>query len=549
MYNILIVDDMQKVVHGIAYDIPWRDTGISEVYKAYSAKQALSVMESRRIDVVITDIRMPGMSGLDFIREIKARWRLCRVIIFSGYDEFEYAQQAIGMGVHSFLTKPVPYDQLTETVASALSELRNELEQSDIIEAAQRQIRDTLPIRKEHLLRRAVVNGRFELIAREDMQQRYGLRLDSGMPFLVLLLQCDEWLGSPDLAEQELNEVAFRYMAQDILCPSEQFVECFADYEGNLVIIVQRSTTEELKVLLRTIKGVAELLQHTVERKLQGVVSLFYNAPTSRLEDLPREYAKLKALSTRRLALPQGIITGIEFDERQHPQATDNRSESHLPDLQDYASWELQFRQGPEQLHAALSELFRHVDPARPGAYEQVLGIYHMVSYAIIRDSLARRIPVSDWAGEDSGSLQGIDTCRPIGQVHEQLTRITEKYYAYVRAHESGQVNQLVQGAVAYIYQNYHQDISVSDIAGMLYLHPNYLSRLFKKKTGQSISDFIIRLRIERAKTLLAQEDKKVYEVAHEVGYESVPHFQTIFRKWTGVSPKEYQGRLEGRTI
>lgn len=123
MYRLLIVDDQPDLVDDLAETLPWRELGIEAVYRAYSAHEALDIVRTNPVDVVVTDIRMPGMSGLDLMREIRRSWKNIRCILLSGYSDFEYARSGIRHQADDYLLKPVEDDQLLEAVRRALRQL------------------------------------------------------------------------------------------------------------------------------------------------------------------------------------------------------------------------------------------------------------------------------------------------------------------------------------------------------------------------------------------------------------------------------------------
>ena len=123
MYSLLLVDDELLILDGLFNNIDWEESGFSNVYRASSAEAALDIMNKYRIDVVVTDISMPGMDGIEMCRHIKESWPLCRVIFLSGYRDFDYARRAVEMGVYQYLVKPVRYEDIQQTVEGALAEL------------------------------------------------------------------------------------------------------------------------------------------------------------------------------------------------------------------------------------------------------------------------------------------------------------------------------------------------------------------------------------------------------------------------------------------
>jgi two-component system response regulator YesN len=537
LYNLLVVDDLKKVVHGLVYDIPWSKIDIHEIHKAYSAREALEVMHKNRIDIVITDIRMPGMNGMELIQKIKETWKYCKVLILSGYDEFEYAKTAIELGVFRYLTKPYPYEELLEEVRLAIIDIEQQLEQKKALELAHAYIRDSIPLLKEHLLGQ-IVQGHTEILNQTKIWEKYPFRVQAMHPTLLVMIKVDQWKKKPDVNEIKVNETAIRYFAKDILFSDKEAIESFVDLYGDLFIIVQSVSEDQIFDVLRTVKGNAVLLQQTVYRTLGATISIYYSAPFDALYRLPTVYMKVKQVAQRALSLPLGMIKGTDdFTVRGAKHQLELAAH-----LQAFIHQSLLYSESPDTVMKQMAGWFDRIKSEAEHSYESLISVYHLIILWILQDSMKRGFRLDDWLGEDRTFFQGIDQFKTLHQMQDQTQHMLATYEHFIASQEFKQSNHVIEKAIEFIKQNFTRDITVHDIAEEVYLHPNYLSRLFKKVTGQSISDFMIKLRIEKAKYLLKQDaSTKVYEVAHQIGYESVPHFQTIFKKMVGTSPREYQ--------
>ncbi len=429
-YNILIVDDEPAITNGLAYDIDWSQIGVLEVFKANSMPVALEYLQNNKVDVVITDIRMPGMDGLELAAHIQKKWHFAKTIFISGYDEFEYAQKAIDLGVFSYITKPIPNPRLREVVARALAAMEAEMDRSRLLSRAAQERDDMLAALREREWNLWIAKGR----AAPAAASRERAQIELGDELFLLLVAPDEradGISGTNTAEQMLARIA-----DSILFAGRGREQHFVDAQDNYVIVASLADRAALQDMYRFMKGMAEAFQAAALRSAKCSVSLFFGAIVP-LDQAHGEYMRLLCDANAREPREPGVIM--------------------LPE-----------------------------------------------SAALLRDTCAAEAPAS------------------------RASRLVEQVCRYAR-------------------ENIQREITVADIAAHLHLHPNYLLRLFKEQTGEAVIELLIRTRIERAMELLRTDPQvKIYEVAEAVGYDSVSHFSRIFKRKTGMSPKDYQQQRHG---
>lgn len=219
MYSLLVVDDEKDVAKSIAYDINWEELDITEVQCVYNGLEALECMNKRRVDVVLTDIRMPGMDGIRLAEKIADRWKYVKMIFMTGYEEFEYARQALRYGVTEYLLKPAANEELFDAVKKGLDKLRVELKQAAEKESVQAQWERARPLLKEKLLQQWVIKGR-ELNG-EEGELLWG-KEQLGKFASLLLLRIDSW--DTIYKKQELKyRVVVRKLISEILLKNRAY--------------------------------------------------------------------------------------------------------------------------------------------------------------------------------------------------------------------------------------------------------------------------------------------------------------------------------------
>ena len=536
MYNLLIVDDEKAVVDSMAYDIDWSDLGITEIFRAYSGQQALDCFMRNRVDIVISDIRMPELSGLELAKNIRGQWPYAKIIFISGYDEFQYAQKAIDLGVTSYITKPASYEELIDAVDRAIREIEIKFKKEEIIENAEKQLKEIFPIIQERYLNALVVQGVTNQEKDQEKWKACQLELDLKTPAFLILIRID----GEDIKcyqEEALYEIALRNLVKDILLKSQSAI-FFKDPDENQVVIVQRSNIDELKGILRYVEAMAGSFQSSVENTMNCTVSITWSEIVLSLYDIHVSYLRTLNIFHRTKMWGSGIIAGAE-QSKSTPMANSVSALSKIPSIITL----IQSAQMKDVL-VRIEEIFGEVERKKPVCKELLLEIYYTISLSLVQASVKSEISLTDWAGEDEKKFSNFDEIRSVYELKEWCIRTVNNFLNNSISREAGQTNNLIERVKGFILQNLCNEISLTEIAAKVYLHPNYLSRLFKDLVGVSITEFIIKMRMEKAKEILAQPGMKVYEAANYLGYESNTHFSRIFKRVIGMSPKEYQSQF-----
>ena len=237
MHNLLIVDDQPDLVDDLAEMLPWHTIGISQVFKAYSAHEALDVVQSHPVDVVVTDIRMPGMSGLELIKQIRSTWNHIRCILLSGYDDFEYAKQGIQHQANDYLLKPVEDEQLLASVQKALQQLDEQWQQITSLQNVQQTFREHIPILQNHLLHH-LLQGRSEEKERlTDKLKALNIALKTDAPAILILMRIEEDLQQKFGKQTELLDYAVFNIAEEIFADRFSFWHGKDPYDYAVIVI------------------------------------------------------------------------------------------------------------------------------------------------------------------------------------------------------------------------------------------------------------------------------------------------------------------------
>lgn len=531
MYRLIIVDDEDEVREGMRRKTDWTGCGFELAGDYSNGREALDAVEQLRPDVVITDICMPYMDGLELAEQIYTRFRGIRVVIVTGYESFDYAKQAIRLKVDDYLLKPVNLEEFTRFLRTLRTELDAEHARMRDWTSLRQRLNESLPLLRDRLLERFTA-GRLTAEETAAKLEELGLRLpESGGLALVAELDPAGDRGPSD-ADEELRAYAVYNIFEEI---------CGREREG----LVFRLRDEKVGILLPGRPGeaemaaqlAAELGRQAAERYLKRTVSVGIGRVCAARELLPRSFQEaLSALDYRFLHGGNQVLAlqDMEFGR------TVNRT--------DYGAYERRIaavlRAGdPERIEAALSdwqEEMKAAGAALRECYDSAGRLLDAV-LGVISETGFRG---EELFGDDPG--RGLPALPTLEELKCWLYEACLRAVAFL-AEKRGGVNrmQMLQ-AEAYIQANYADPaLSVGQVAGHVFLSMNYFGTLFKQHAGCTFVEYLTRLRVDKAKELLKLTPLKAYDIAGRVGYADPQYFSVIFKKATGMTPKEYRASLK----
>lgn len=519
-YKVFLVEDEITTREGIRDNVDWRASGFELCGEASDGEIALSQIEATQPDVLITDIKMPFMDGLQLCKIIREHMSWMKIIIISGYNEFSYAQQAIQLGVTEYLLKPVSVQDLQAVLAKVAVALDQEKSERAYLKRLRSQVEDNLVLLREKFLLRLVTGGESSSSAFEQSQQ-FGL--DVLAPFYqVILLRVRPAPGEPppdyNTCQQVEKVVAGMVSTNmDTLLTKKGLDE--------FVLILKGESPEQLAQEGAFLAG---LIQEEVVGKTGCQMSSGLGAIQQRLGDLHRSY--VEALLKTQDAQP--AIEAAELRRLDHA-ALHRFFETAQP-----ADFDAFYDQ--------------HIRPIAEAALQSnLLKHYVIVDIALtaaqflsnLGGSPERLIPARYEDATFSASLKTQE------QIRAELSRLFGVVLAFRDQQASSNRAAIIQQARAYIAGRLSDSkLSLNEVAGQVNFSPNHFSMVFSSETGETFRDYLTRSRIEQAKKLLRGTRLKCAEVAFQCGYNDPHYFSVIFRKQTGLTPHQYRNGAKGKS-
>lgn len=537
MNTILVVDDEAIVCQGIKEFLEASELKISQVLTAWNGYEALDYLRMESIDLVLTDIQMDGMNGIELMGAILAEKPDIPVIAISAHDEFEYAQKCIRLGARDYLIKPVHLEQLLQVVGRALSE-RHE----NVARFMEDSLRLKYSVSEISSLRtyflNEVING--GLASPEDVQfisEQIGFSLQ-GPQFSVLVIDL-LWEGSRFRKESVRalrDRNLFKYAAMNILDETllDWHAISFCERGSRIVAILQEKKSDDESSPKLNLIG--RMVVNNLEKFLGVEAIIGISAPRQGIQALPDCYRQAS-----------DAVKWHDFNDNNHVYYAEdyvNRAATLRTDWQVKADLFIEWLRTGKKTDQARETVMRFIldissvfEPHDASAGIPLSIAYRV--YAVLLDrkeTLARRYQELDPVVFFRFPLRGAEIKKRLA---EFLLEAVQLVHDSMIAHDRG----IVQQSIGYIRRNYrNKGLKIQDVADDVHVSPNYVSYLFKQITNETVWEFVTRMRMEESKQLLANTSKRLYEIADEVGYESPEHFSRVFKRYYGESPNTVRG-------
>ncbi|CAH1194489.1 HTH-type transcriptional activator RhaR [Paenibacillus auburnensis] len=544
MIEILLVDDESYVTESIAQTIPWEEIGVYKVHQAASGAAALEIMEQQDIDILVTDISMPGMSGLQLIETASERWPNLRSILLTGYSDFGYAKKAIQLQAFDYILKPVNDDEFIKSISGAIESLRDEWEAHDKYHMLMYNRKASYSVLRANLMHDLLLGRVMSERALAAKLAEYEIAFDTETQAAMLMIQLGKHYTAMDHHSISLMEYAIGNIAEELFKESFRVWFCKAPHDCLILLVEPNAQMQQLIGLSeqyetlrqRTLKALIDSFRASVSNYLKGDISLIVTEWFAFPEGLPAAYRS--GLSSMFLAAHNeaGSVLFLEDKHIQELVAIKSLESLYRPPTLIHLLESKQWDTAREKI----TDVFRDMKSARfsrEHLYEVFLSITNAFMYIAHKGGqfisqidqyaldplLTQSIIVSfdrlqDWALDMLGKLE------------KELSESDQ----YTKSYIIKQVHELVGNHTGH-------DLSVKTIADHVYLHPVYLSKVYKAETGEGLGDYIIRMRMERALYLLKNTNKKIYEITTELGYQNPQYFSKMFKKHYGMTPNEFR--------
>ncbi len=532
--KICVIDDIKSVVDMIARKPRWQEYGIEVAGTALDGEEGLQMVRRQKPDIVLTDIRMPRMDGLEMTKAILEFAPHCKIIILSAYSEFSYAQQAIRLGAMDFVKKPFSLEEIVTVVLKARALCLQEREEQEKIMAMKAQIKESLPILRQEYLTFLMQHRATEPGAKARWEY-LGIPL-AQENFTVFIVEIDHFAGKygmQPVQEIELIRFSLQNILEETILAWTQGI-LFREATNRYVCIINGDDPQAAG-------QISEACCANVSRYSRCTVSIGVGLCVAAIHELADSYAQ--ALS----ALAYHFYTGGNAVYSYASIVHKPRAASHYSVA---AEQEFLFalRSGNrEKSQLVLQQIFDELlqlDPLPAPQYVENIG--YELSFKICRVMLELFPYEKVQPLEQQVNLLKNRLHPSLQEIRSLLEELCAESCRWIEEERSVESTRIIQQAKAYICANLHTSLTLEQVAKQINLSQGYFSNLFKKVAGISFQQFVMHEKMEKAKTMLI-EGLQVQEIAMELGYEHRRYFSEVFKKYTDMTPSEFKISYLGR--
>ena len=545
MYRLMVVDDESFITDSLANMLETAMEETLDVYKAYSAFEALEYLERTSFDIMVLDIQMPGMSGIELLKRINAQWPSCRVVFLSGHDEFEYAYQAMQYHAVRYVLKNEGDEVLLHAIRQCIADIEREELSDTLLKRAEEQLRMCMPILRREFLHGLLTKEMIPLGDRLWQLKKHGASLDGAAPVLLLAARRDD-RRLDDLSTQ-VDIVVQAKLNHAMRCEL-----CCAD-SGFLLWLIQPGEGISMERAAITIRGTAEAIQRTLLQTLGAPISFVFDAHPCDWEGLRERSETLRyaveCLLERRSSM---AFVDVEFFESnglsRKEGMLDKLMFTQFKETLNDISWAMA-NGDTAQFEWMASAFQKSLEPHMDGDDLYVLEILNQMDSLlmafIIDHDLKTQIKEEPLFHALLGGQAALSDKR---MRMEQFAFLGKRLMEIWFKEQMDKGDAFVHNLHRYIHKHLEDDLSLVALSEKVYLNPSYLSRRYKELTGKNITDTITEARMNRAAQLLEDERHKIRSIAEMIGFASAAHFSRVFKKHTGMTPQEYRDKLQGVT-
>lgn len=531
MYRVMVIDDEAYFREYLQMVVPWNDYGFELCGEASNGEEGLEKVSLFNPDIILADINMPIINGLDFSKAIKEKYPYILIILITGFNDFEYAKKAIQIGVANYISKPFAKEELIESMLSLKKTIMSQRQKETYIDSLEKQNCEKFPILRRNLLYNTV-KGMYENESKLLQKELKALKIIlPDPPFITAIMEAKNIkLEFPENNERETIIEDIISIVNGVLHKEFVYV-CFNGDEEQFVLVIGMNENRNYTSIIRRLNEII----FNIYKKINITATVGVGTVCENLADIRISYEKAD------IALKNGfLLSGNKVIEFSALKIEDTSKEIFPFELKNDLFMYLRLADN-DKINDTLDKIYYSLKVKRLSI--DYIYILYTELLSMCFSSLAEfGNKNEDVFGGNFFPFQDIISKRTIKEVHEYVRGIYNKMEQYLTSNKKTNSSKIIRKAKEYIDQNYNRsDLLIDEIASNVFFHPSYLRFLFKKETGMTVGEYLTQVRMTKAKELLKNGGLKHMEVANMVGYSDATYFSKCFKKFHKICPFDYE--------
>ena len=536
--KVFLVEDEMVIRRGIKNSIDWEKEGYIFCGEASDGELAYPMIIKEKPDILITDIRMPFMDGLELCKLVKKELPNIKILILSGYDEFDYAKEAIRLGVTEYLLKPISSGKLLEALNGVSESIRREKEDKDLVRKYMEEMRENTEHEKQKFFEQMIA-GNLSMADALETGNKYEMNLSAGMYNLLLFRFT---LGKENRKSGELLGEA-EYAIEKLTERLEYVFEFQRGVEGWAFLLMADNEEQMSERVKELSKDLEEIMKNYSTIAYFGGIG----QPVARLRELEESFREAERALAARFTMELNRIISVEdIRMAQNVDTLDDIEITSFGEIEKTRTMLEKFLN-----NGAEDEIDEFVDVYINELPEENLKSVLMRQY-IIMDAYIVMMSFCEKIEGIEGEMQAqseelknsMKTIQTLEEIKNYIRMLLKKIIGVRDTISGRRYSDIIEIAKDQIRKTYMSDeISLNTIAAEVGMSPSYFSSIFSKEMGKTFVEYLTEIRMDRAKELLMCSSMKTSEIGYEVGYKDPHYFSYIFKKTQNCTPKEFRAR------
>ena len=536
--KVFLVEDEMVIRRGIKNSIDWEKEGYIFCGEASDGELAYPMIIKEKPDILITDIRMPFMDGLELCKLVKKELPNIKILILSGYDEFDYAKEAIRLGVTEYLLKPISSGKLLEALNWVSESIRREKEDKDLVRKYMEEMRENTEHEKQKFFEQMIA-GNLSMADALETGKKYEMNLSAGMYNLLLFRFT---LGEENRKSGELLGEA-EYAIEKLTERLEYVFEFQRGVEGWAFLLMADNEEQMSERVKELSKDLEEIMKNYSTIAYFGGIG----QPVARLRELEESFREAERALAARFTMELNRIISVEdIRMAQNVDTLDDIEITSFGEIEKTRTMLEKFLN-----NGAEDEIDEFVDVYINELPEENLKSVLMRQY-IIMDAYIVMMSFCEKIEGIEGEMQAqseelknsMKTIQTLEEIKNYIRMLLKKIIGVRDTISGRRYSDIIEIAKDQIRKTYMSDeISLNTIAAEVGMSPSYFSSIFSKEMGKTFVEYLTVIRMDRAKELLMCSSMKTSEIGYEVGYKDPHYFSYIFKKTQNCTPKEFRAR------